>query len=184
MTAIARKGLDLYIERDGQWVYAGFGWPKGDNHDSALVEYMDEGEKTCLVYLPLWDEVLSLELGIDGDSRIEAVPNPFRHRIVVLGSSITPRRFGRASRHDLDGAAGPPDGTRFPESRLQRAMQAATRIRADAGRDGCRRLCFRRLLQPERRGDRGAARRLRGDRPQGASLDAADLHSDRGPARP
>ena len=83
MTAIARKGLDLYIERDGQWVYAGFGWPKGDNHDSALVEYMDEGEKTCLVYLPLWDEVLSLELGIDGDSRIEAVPNPFRHRIVV-----------------------------------------------------------------------------------------------------
>ena len=89
MTAIARKGLDLYIERDGQWVYAGFGWPKGDNHDSALVEYMDEGEKTCLVYLPLWDEVLSLELGIDGDSRIEAVPNPFRHRIVVLGSSIT-----------------------------------------------------------------------------------------------
>jgi len=89
MTAIARKGLDLYIERDGQWVYAGFGWPKGDNHDSALVEYMDEGEKTCLVYLPLWDEVLSLELGIDGDSRIEAVPNPFRHRIVVIGSSIT-----------------------------------------------------------------------------------------------
>ena len=89
MTAIARKGLDLYIERDGQWVYAGFGWPKGDNHDSALVEYMDEGEKTCLVYLPLWDEVLSLELGIDGDSRIEAVPNPFRHRIVVLGSRIT-----------------------------------------------------------------------------------------------
>ena len=89
MTAIARKGLDLYIERDGQWAYAGFGWPKGDNHDSALVEYMDEGEKTCLVYLPLWDEVLSLELGIDGDSRIEAVPNPFRHRIVVIGSSIT-----------------------------------------------------------------------------------------------
>ena len=76
MTAIARKGLDLYIERDGQWVYAGFGWPKGDNHDSALVEYMDQGEKTCLLYLPLWDEVLSLELGVDGDSRIEAVPNP------------------------------------------------------------------------------------------------------------
>mgnify|MGYP001518309414 CR=1 FL=1 len=75
MTAISRKGLDLYIERGGQWVYAGFGWPKGDNHDSALVEYMDE--------------VLSLELGVDGDSRIEAVPNPFRHRIVVLGSSIT-----------------------------------------------------------------------------------------------
>lgn len=89
MTAIARKGLDLYIERDGAWVYAGFGWPKGDDHDSALVEHMDEGEKLCLLYLPLWDQVLSLELGVDAGSRIEAAPNPFRHRIVVLGSSIT-----------------------------------------------------------------------------------------------
>lgn len=89
MTAIARKGLDLYIERDGAWVYAGFGWPKGDNHDSPLVEHMDEGEKLCLLYLPLWDQVLSLELGVDAGSRIEAAPNPFRHRIVVLGSSVT-----------------------------------------------------------------------------------------------
>jgi len=106
MTAISRKGLDLYIERGGQWVYAGFGWPKGDNHDSALVEYMDEGEKTCLLYLPLWDEVLSLELGVDGDSRIEAVPTPDRSARV----EHHPRRFGRASRHDLDGAAGPRNG--------------------------------------------------------------------------
>ena len=114
MTAIARQGLDLNIERDGQWVYAGFGWPKGDNHDSALVEYMDEGEKTCLVYLPLWDEVLSLELGIDGDSRIETVPNPFRHRIVVLGSSIT--HGASAGRPGMTWTARlrPPDGTRFP----------------------------------------------------------------------
>lgn len=29
MTAIARKGLDLYIERDGQWVYAGFRLAQG-----------------------------------------------------------------------------------------------------------------------------------------------------------
>lgn len=110
MTAISRKGLDLYIERGGQWVYAGFGWPKGDNHDSALVEYMDQGEKTCLLYLPLWDEVLSLELGVDGDSphrgRSEPVPPPDRSARV----EHHPRRFGRASRHDLDGAAGPRNG--------------------------------------------------------------------------
>lgn len=89
MTPIARKGLDLYIERDGEWIYAGFGWPKGDDHDSALVENMDQGVKNCLLYLPLWDEVLSLELGIDEGSRIEAAPSPFRRRIVVLGSSVT-----------------------------------------------------------------------------------------------
>ena len=88
MTAIARKGLDLYIERDGQWVYAGFGWPKGDNHDSALVEYMDEGEKTCLVYLPLWDEVLSLDakrraLIAEGDS-LRAARNSLSKQVGVL----------------------------------------------------------------------------------------------------
>ena len=91
MVPIARKGLDLYIQRDVEWVYAGFGWPKmnADKHESAVVENMAEGEKYCLLYLPLWDKVLSLELGVDADATIEAAPTPFRHKVVVLGSSIT-----------------------------------------------------------------------------------------------
>ena len=46
-------------------------------------------EKECLLYLPLFDEVKTLEIGVDAGARIEAAPNPFRHRIVVIGSSIT-----------------------------------------------------------------------------------------------
>lgn len=94
MTAIGQKGLDLYIRKDGEWVYAGVGSPsmgRGDyrNHDSKIVSDMEEGRKECLLYLPLFDRVESLEIGIDEGAYIEPMENPFRHRIVFKGSSIT-----------------------------------------------------------------------------------------------
>lgn len=94
MTAIGQKGLDLYIRRGDEWVFAGMGSPKmskGDysRHESTLVADMVEGEKECLLYLPLFDRLDSLEIGIAEGSGIEASENPFRHKIVVHGSSIT-----------------------------------------------------------------------------------------------
>ena len=88
MTAIVNKGLDLYIKDGEQWIFA-------------------EGVKECLLYLPLFDRVDSLEIGIDENSFIESMENPFRFKIVFKGSSIThgasasrpgmsyPARFGR-----------------------------------------------------------------------------------------
>ena len=90
MTGLSQKGMDLYIKRDGEWVFAGIARPGlGADHKATLVEHMDGTEKGCLLYLPLFDEVKTLEIGVDAGARIEAAPNPFRHRIVVLGSSIT-----------------------------------------------------------------------------------------------
>ena len=90
MTGLSQKGMDLYIKRDGEWVFAGIARPGlGADHKATLVEHMDGTEKECLLYLPLFDEVKTLEIGVDAGARIEAAPNPFRHRIVVLGSSIT-----------------------------------------------------------------------------------------------
>lgn len=91
MTAIAQKGLDLYIRRNGKWVFAGVGNPKtgSDRHDATIVQAMEAGEKECLLYLPLFDRVNRLEIGVAEGCRIEAMTNPFRHRIVVHGSSIT-----------------------------------------------------------------------------------------------
>lgn len=89
MCGDAQKGLDLYIRRGGEWVFAGFGQPKRDVHEAVLVNNMAEGEKECLLYLPLFDETLSLEIGVEPGARLESMPNPFRHRIVVFGSSIT-----------------------------------------------------------------------------------------------
>lgn len=89
-SALAQQGMDLYIKRDGKWVFAGIARPqRSDSHSATIVQNMPEGEKECLLYLPLFDEVKSLEIGIDPDARIEAAQNPFRHKIVVIGSSIT-----------------------------------------------------------------------------------------------
>lgn len=46
-------------------------------------------EKECLLYLPLFSELGRIEIGIDEGARIEASANPFRHRIIIFGSSFT-----------------------------------------------------------------------------------------------
>lgn len=91
VSVLSQKGLDLYIKRDGEWVFAGIGRPLRDTarHTATIVEHMDGSEHECLLYLPLFDEVKSLEIGIDSGASIEPIANPFRHRIVVVGSSIT-----------------------------------------------------------------------------------------------
>lgn len=112
MAAIGQKGLDLYIMKDGRWVFAGVGRPAMkkapfSHHESKIVSDMPEGNKQCLLYLPLFDRTDCLEIGIDEESEIRSLANPFSHRIVVHGSSIThgasasrpgmtyPARFGR-----------------------------------------------------------------------------------------
>ena len=95
MTAIAQKGLDLYIKKDGEWVFAGVGRPEMadgpayDSHEGTIVKSMAPGRKECLMYLPLYDRLDSLFIGIEEGSYIEPIDNPFKYRIVVKGSSVT-----------------------------------------------------------------------------------------------
>ncbi len=91
--ANCQKGLDLYIRKNGKWVFAGVGTPdmRGscEKHEGTLVTGMGDGIKECVLYLPLFDRVDSLEMGVDEGSVISPMDNPFRHRIVFHGSSIT-----------------------------------------------------------------------------------------------
>lgn len=94
MTAISNKGMDLYIKKDGKWVFAGVARPDMknppyDNHAGTVVANMEEGVKECLLYLPLFDRVDHLEIGVDEGSDIRPMDNPFKHRIIVKGSSVT-----------------------------------------------------------------------------------------------
>lgn len=89
MTSIAHSGLDLYIRRGGQWVYAGSGKPIDLLSTSILIENMEDGEKECLLYLPLYNELKELEIGIEKGCDIVSLANPFGWKVVVYGSSIT-----------------------------------------------------------------------------------------------
>lgn len=88
---LALRGFDLYIKRDGKWLWASSACPKLDDEDAPflLLGGMDSNVKECLVYLPLYSELNQLEIGIAKGSYIETSENPFRYRIGVFGSSYT-----------------------------------------------------------------------------------------------
>lgn len=93
MTGIVQKGLDLYIKQDGEWVFAGVGrvstLPEKNKRTKPLVKHLPKGEHEFLLYLPIWCEMINLEIGVDSDAKIEGIPSPFRHKVIVHGSSIT-----------------------------------------------------------------------------------------------
>jgi lysophospholipase L1-like esterase len=89
LTPIANKGLDIYIKKNGKWQFAGAAGPNGLCTEAALVKDMDDSEKECLVYLPIYDEASNVEIGIDKSATIKPMPDPFKKRILIYGSSVT-----------------------------------------------------------------------------------------------
>ncbi len=92
MTPIFHSGLDIYIKDGKRWVFAGVARPKTKGvteHEFVMVKRMAEGVKECMVYLPMFNSVASLEIGIDEGATIEAIPSPFKHKILFVGSSLT-----------------------------------------------------------------------------------------------
>ena len=87
------RGMDIYLCHEGQWTFAGVARPKTDpavvDFESPLIRNMADGEKECLVYLPAYVQIKSLEIGVDEGSMIKAAPSPFKHKIVFIGSSLT-----------------------------------------------------------------------------------------------
>ena len=77
------RGMDLYLLHEGKWTFAGVARPKTDprvvEFESSLVRNMAEGVKQCMVYLPAYVEIKSLEIGVDEGSVIKAAPSPFKH---------------------------------------------------------------------------------------------------------
>ena len=86
----AYRGYDLYIQQDGKWLWAASkaNWPK-ETTPFRLIECMDNEEKICLLYLPMYSELIDLKIGVADDAYIEPIASPFRHKIVFHGSSFT-----------------------------------------------------------------------------------------------
>jgi len=88
---VAHRGYDLYIKKDGEWIYAKSGVaPMGKEGDNAvIIKNMDRSEKECMLYLPLYSEEKSIKIGVEDGATLKPLESPFRHRIGIFGSSYT-----------------------------------------------------------------------------------------------
>ena len=85
---LSLRGYDLYIRKDGEWLYAGT--KEGKQQESVtIVKDMAPGVKECMLYLPLYSEMLSVKVGVDEGAMLEPLESPFHNRIGVFGSSYT-----------------------------------------------------------------------------------------------
>ena len=92
-------GFNLFIkDSKGEWTWAASKahkvLPSPENLEALaapkrIISNMPDGEKECIIYLPLFSELVALEIGVDEDAKIEPLANPFRHNIAVFGSSYT-----------------------------------------------------------------------------------------------
>ncbi len=85
------SGYDLYIKKDGKWLWAGAGVSPNDKPEdpAEIIKAMDGTMHECLIYLPLYSILKSVKIGVDGGSEIASIPDPFRYRIGMFGSSFT-----------------------------------------------------------------------------------------------
>jgi hypothetical protein len=91
------SGLDLYVKtEDNSWHWLGVGKPRQKENLETLVEGMPEGRREYLLYLPLYNGITHLEIGIPRDKKIEKAPSGTERSIVFYGTSIT--QGGCASR--------------------------------------------------------------------------------------
>ena len=93
------SGFSLFIkDENGEWTWAAAKarkLPPVEENLAALskplvlISGLAEGEKECLIYLPLYSEMLSVKVGVNEGADIKKLKNPFRHNIAVFGSSFT-----------------------------------------------------------------------------------------------
>ncbi len=91
MAATGVKGVDLYAWNEGKWHFINCGRPSGEENESELISGMDSTWKEFLLYLPLYDGIDSLFIGIDRESEIRSPEeSKFTGKpIVFYGTSIT-----------------------------------------------------------------------------------------------
>ena len=94
MTDAGIKGLDIYEHANNQWKYLSTGLPNS-NKNEHLIEFNNVNKKTLCLYLPLYDSIVDLDIGIDDNSSLKFIKN-YNKPIVFYGTSIT--QGGCASR--------------------------------------------------------------------------------------
>lgn len=92
MTETGIKGVDLYTWEEDHWQPIKAGLPSGKMNEKTIISNMTPQEREFMLYLPLYDGVVSLEIGIDSSAYIKQPVLPYpdtSHPILVYGTSIT-----------------------------------------------------------------------------------------------
>jgi endonuclease/exonuclease/phosphatase family metal-dependent hydrolase len=89
MPATGASGIDLYARDDrGQWKWVQVARPAGQHVKAELIKGLAPGFREYAAYLPLYNGVSSMSLGVDQGSRFEKL-SPREKPIVFYGTSIT-----------------------------------------------------------------------------------------------
>jgi len=99
MAATGVRGLDLYAYEKGNWQYISTAKPEAKITEKTLISNMPSLNREYMLYLPLYDGIQKVEIGIDVESKIfnPKIPVPQTgNPIVFYGTSIT--QGGCASR--------------------------------------------------------------------------------------
>ncbi len=99
LSASSVAGMDLYVREGGRWTWAAVkppnmtrpaGSPVGTPHvtEVAFVQSLSKAQREFRLYLPLYNGVDRVEIGIPKGAEIKAVPASTGKPVVIYGSSI------------------------------------------------------------------------------------------------
>ncbi len=92
MTQTGVKGLDLYAWHDNSWKFVNSARPTGKINEVTIISHMEPKEREYMLYLPLYDGVTDLQIGVDSIAFIEMAMIDLPKAtspIVFYGTSIT-----------------------------------------------------------------------------------------------
>jgi lysophospholipase L1-like esterase len=96
MPATGVSGFDLYVKHEGQWRWLAVDQPTSQSASAELIEGVDPGRREYLLYLPLYNGVDSLEIGVPKTAAFVTQAPRKDKPIVFYGTSIN--QGGCASR--------------------------------------------------------------------------------------
>lgn len=90
MPATGVSGLDLYVKEQGRWHWLGNGRPEKQSEEKVLVQGLKPGRREYLLYLPLYNGVEQVSLGVPAEAALAPAPPrpPGIKPIVFYGTSI------------------------------------------------------------------------------------------------
>lgn len=76
MAPVGIKGLDLYCFIDGKWRFVNSAQPSGKTNQWQIISGMNAAEREYMLYLPLYDGIHSLQIGVTAPSHIGSLRCP------------------------------------------------------------------------------------------------------------